>query len=387
MTLSSLSENILANLIAMLIIATLTYVIIYLRMSAFSRFIRPIFRPWKRVFALHHIHIDQVVKEQQSSFHSPITNEERGILIRFYRMRNQSRLFNGRSVRLDGLTFHNVQNNEWDNTKEHLVTARISEVDFYDFIATNLTAFPANEPVRSFPQQMAALIRSIRSFTIVQQVMAAVKRNGKPRTVQDVLANRSLANIVAVSVLMIDSTGRLGIVKRSQQVAVSSGHFGATCAGTVSHNDLNAEDPFLSCALREIYEELHITLSELHFDGIVVPKQKMQPILLYHAHLERTWEELFTEIQEARDFSFENQAFYAVPLQQAMPFTAHAHMTDAAAYQVWQYARQNGFQKSWLRCLLTPINKENLLLPWRGCCHNGQVLTIDSLHCKQETKM
>jgi 8-oxo-dGTP pyrophosphatase MutT (NUDIX family) len=106
-----------------------------------------------------------------------------------------------------------------------------------------------------------------------------------PPTVAGVLQNRALANIVAISVLIVDSEGKIGIIKRTKNVAISSGNFGMACAGTVNEMDFLTEDPFLACAMREIREECNIEVHQIHFDGIVVPKQKMQPIFHYHAEM------------------------------------------------------------------------------------------------------
>jgi hypothetical protein len=50
----------------------------------------------------------------------------------------------------------------------------ISLVDFYNFIATNLTVYPANAPIRSFRKQMATVVRSFRLFTVMDQVIGEV---------------------------------------------------------------------------------------------------------------------------------------------------------------------------------------------------------------------
>ncbi|SHF22155.1 hypothetical protein SAMN05444392_1117 [Seinonella peptonophila] len=380
MSITSVSENVIANIIALMIIGFTTYFFIYIRMSGISQSFRRLRPPKKRVFYLDQIQITDVVRDEHTDFISPITHKEREILIKFYASRNQARLFNGRSVRLDQLIFtsnhkedHNL--NQLDPPRS-LVKAKISQVDFFDFISTNLTAYPSNEPVRSFRQQLAAVFRSIGSFAIIQQVTNDVKKHGRPKDVLDALNNRSLANIIAVSILIIDTQGRIGIVKRTTRVAISSGNYGTTCAGTVGSDDYSETDPFITCAIREIKEELNLEFTSLNFDGIAVPKQKMQPIFLYHVHTDKTWEELFPIIQEARDFSFETAAFYAVPIDQAITFVAHSKMTDTAAFQIWHFARLNGYEKNWFSALLSLPKRNEYLLPWRGCCQQSQSISI-----------
>ena len=62
---------------------------------------------------------------------------------------------------------------------------------------------------------------------------AAVYRYQR-RDFNQILAIDELANIVAVSVLLQDSTGRYLIVHRGNKVAISSGNFATSCAGSVS---------------------------------------------------------------------------------------------------------------------------------------------------------
>ncbi|MBA4496561.1 NUDIX hydrolase [Paenactinomyces guangxiensis] len=350
-------KYVVANLITFIMIGFSAYFVLYYRMSGINQNLRRLIHPKRRVFALHNLQITSINRLETSNFLSPISEYEREILVKLHAARNGSNPHNGTSIRLDGLT-------SVSNDKQQ-VTAHISKVGFFDFIATNLTAYPANAPILSFRSQVAAAVRSFRSFGIIQQVVNETQKYGQPTKVEDVLENRSLANIIAVSILIIDSTGRIGIVERTTRVAVSSGNYGATCAGTVSNVDFDCENPFLSCSLREIKEELNLDLESLNFDGIVVPKQKMQPIFLYHASIDQTWEELLPVIQEARDISFETQAFYAVPVDQAITFASHSRMTDTAAYQIWRYAVQNSHSHRWYTTLLFPFDLSRYLVPWK----------------------
>ncbi|MFC7443157.1 NUDIX hydrolase [Laceyella putida] len=350
--------NVVANLVTALIFGVSAYIILYIRMSGITQTIRRVIHPKQRVFALHDLKINGINRLEVSKFLSPLSEHERDILVKFHAARNGSNPHNGSSIRLDGIS--PVSNDK----KEY--TAHISKVGFFDFIATNLTAYPANAPIRSFRSQMATLMRSFRTFGLIQQVVNEVHKYGEPKKVEDVLENRSLANIISVSVLIVDATGRIGIVERTNKVAVSSGNFGATCAGTVGDVDFDADNPFESCGLREIKEELNLDLERLHFDGIVVPKQKMQPIFLYHASIDQTWEELFPIMEQARDISFETQAFYAVPVEDIIKFASHTRMTDTAAYQVWQYAVKNGQDNNWYKTLLLPFDVKRYLIPWNS---------------------
>lgn len=350
MSVAGILENVVSNLLSAFVVGIVAYLILYIRMSGVTQSVRRLIHPNERVLFLDNKSYEEIRKSDVSPFHSPITKHERNLLVGFYGRRNGSNPRNGSCVRLDKIVE--------TNNKTHL---EISLVDFYDFIATNLTVYPAYAPIRSFRRQIATMIRSFRLFTTMDQVTGEVKKYGSPEKVTDVLQNRALANIVAISVLMIDSEGKIGIVKRTKNVAISSGSFGMACAGTVNEQDFLTEDPFLSCALREVQEECNIELQQIHFDGIVVPKQKMQPIFLYHVRLDKTWEELHPEMKQAKDYAFETESLYAVPVEHSVQFAAQARMTDTAAYQIWQYASSKGHSTHWYVDMIKPLKKDAFL--------------------------
>jgi len=202
---SSVIQNIIANFVTALIVALFAYMLLYLRLSGFGQRLRKYIHPKKRVVVFPDFSIEHVVKLENSGFESPINERERDILVNFYTSRNGVRsATNGVAVRLDGLKKNGVN---------HYVP-EISKVGFHDFIATNLTVFPANAPVRSVRGQFLAINKWVSSFSILNTVSAEVKKHGKPESVADVLANRSLANIIAVSILIEDINGRVCLVKK-----------------------------------------------------------------------------------------------------------------------------------------------------------------------------
>jgi 8-oxo-dGTP pyrophosphatase MutT (NUDIX family) len=227
-----------------------------------------------------------------------------------------------------------------------------------------LTVYPDNAPIRSLRKQIATVIRSLRLFPLLDQVISEVKRVGEPTNVNDVLQNRALANIVAVSVLIVDREGKIGIVKRTKEVAISSGSYGMACAGTVNEADFASDDPFLSCVCRELQEECNLTVvpDDIQFDGIVVPTQKMQPIFLYRVELAQTWEERFPSMLAAKDYAFETDSLYAVPVAESVRFAAQARMTDTAAYHIWHYAQRQGHQQNWYLEMLRPLHKRKFVV-------------------------
>jgi hypothetical protein len=178
------------------------------------------------------------------------------------------------------------------------------------------------------------------------------------------LETPELANVIATSILIQDSTGAIGIVKRGQNVAISSGTFAATSSGSVSIEDLMQEDPIRSCVLRELKEELNIEeeLISLRMSELIISKQKMQPVALYTGEINVTFEELVGKMKQAEDFSFENQLFLKIPKEKILPFISKRVLTDASAYQLYKFAIENGESPSWFKAILKRVNVKSFLL-------------------------
>jgi hypothetical protein len=87
----------------------------------------------------------------------------------------------------------------------------------------------------------------------------------------------------------------------------------------------------------------------------------MQPIFLYHAELNETWETLYPQILQAKDYAFETESLYAVPLEQSVRFSAQVRMTDTAAYQICRYAESKGHTTNWYLDMVKPLKKETFL--------------------------
>lgn len=181
---------------------------------------------------------------------------------------------------------------------------------------------------------------------------AAVYRYQR-RNFNQILAIDELANIVAVSVLLQDSTGRYLIVHRGNKAAISSGNFATSCAGSVSKEDLQDENPFIACAKRELKEELNLEC-DLKVDGVVISRQKIQPAVLLSGTLDFTFEETYDAMIAAEDFHEENSELFAVPREKFVGIVKHYQFTDIAAYQL------AGGVKHWI--LRIPVNIQNYKL-------------------------
>lgn len=65
---------------------------------------------------------------------------------------------------------------------------------------------------------------------------------------------------------------------------MSSGVYGVSATGSLEECDLLKPNPFLSCANRELEEELYLSV-DLVFTGLVASRQKLQPVALFYGKL------------------------------------------------------------------------------------------------------
>lgn len=298
--------------------ATLAYLLCYyVQRSKFMKNLRRLVRPQNRVF-VHKGAISGFRVNEKSRFHRLLNEEEQQIILSQDAKR---KLFNGESVRLDAI--------EADGT------VVLSEVGFFDFMTTNLVIKPASRSKRSAFSSLYATLFSSQvkeAKSLERKVKAAIY--GQPRrSFDDVIAIDELANIVTVSVSLEDSTGRVLIVRRGHKVAISSGNFATSCTGSVADSDLTEVNPFLSCAKRELKEELDLDC-ELQLESIVISKQKLQPAVLFSVKLDCTFEEVHQRMINAPDFNEENSELFAVPKDRLAAVVKRYQFTDVAAFQL-----------------------------------------------------
>ncbi len=314
----SVGQDVAANLVTLVIVGGLVMAASFTRVAGLPRWPRRWMAPTKRVYRLDTPPPEGCTLVPTTPFRNPVRGDERQRLVDWYAQRMHTAPTNGEVMRLDGIQ-------PWT----------LSAVDFYDFLSTNLTAFGSNWPSASWAQHWQSWWHWWGVFPLVQRVRGTT---GMPQSGEEALMNQHLANPLAVSVLLQDCTGRWGIVVRSQDVAVASGQWATTVAGTVGRRDLADANPVRACASRETLEEIGLTLEAWHWDGLVVARQKMQPVALVSGRVARTWEELLPLMRTARDWHFENAAFYAVPPECLKALARQVRLTDAAAYHCHMHA-------------------------------------------------
>lgn len=282
-------------------------------MKNLRRFINPSNRVFKSPRK-----ITRVVVAPTSNYHPLLTVDQQKLILSQDGKRN---LFNGDTVRMDKLSEDG--------------TATLSKVHFFDFMTTNLVVKPASRTKRTALSNLYATLFSDDMKEVLRlerKVKAAVYAYPR-KNFDQIIAVNELANIVTVSVLLRDSTGRYLIVHRGSKVAVSSGSFATSCAGSLAPEDLNEDNPFLACTRRELKEELNIDC-DLMIKDLVISKQKLQPAVLISGTIDSTFETLYPTMLQAQDFHEENSELYAIPAPMLPGIVKHYQFTDVAAYQL-----------------------------------------------------
>lgn len=262
----------------------------------------------------------KVSQNWTSLFQRPFSISERAQIINIYLEKNNVDAFNGKAVRLDKIK--NLGETTFLN---------ISMIDFYDFLSTTMVY-----------KQKASLItfcedhNRLKEKELIENYCRSIEGIESNSSFEKIITQNDVSNIIAVSILVEDSNGDVGIVHRSEKVAVSSGVFGVTVTGVLDELDFLEEDPFTACAKRELKEELNINVDSLDFDELVMSKQKLQPIVLFNLKLDQTWKDLLPSIKMAEDFKKEAQGFFAVPVSKLSDLLASETFSEAAAYQIWK---------------------------------------------------
>lgn len=252
------------------------------------------------------------VRHDPSPFVPTLDGAERDELVRAH-LDSQAEAWDGPVVRLD-----------------RLEPFEVSVVGFFDLLATNIALFTDGARMRTYAgrERINLLAERVRR--------EAFGDAGAPATVEALLGNRRLANVVAVSVLAVDPGSRAVLARRGRGAAISSGLWSATAGGSVEPGDLDAVDPFAAAARREAAEELGADLGELRPLGLVFPAAKPQPIACYAAEIESA-DELASNARPGSDHT----ALTVVALAEVGPvedFLARHGATAATAWSMWQEA-------------------------------------------------
>lgn len=216
-----------------------------------------------------------------SPFRSPITAAERDRLVDFYQRLSLTTTWNGCVVRLDRLE----------------PALEVSVVEFWDLVATNLTAYFSSTSVLSLPASVSAMYQWVRLRPLINKVVTAARptRRRLPPAAE-LLANSHLANVAGVAVLVSDPSNRCLVTQHQRHRVTARGAWFPTAIGTVEVADLDSQDPFRHAALRILDHHAHLVPTRLTLQAVVLPRRNLQPYFCFSAAVDRPFEELVPEL-------------------------------------------------------------------------------------------
>jgi len=331
------AEDVIADLLTAAALGSVTVATAYWRFSGHFDRLRQLLRPvlpTRQVVVAAGEGLDTTDPHlnDPSPFRSPITSAERDRLVDFYQRLSLTTTWNGRVVRLDQLE----------------PKLEVSVVEFWDLVATNLTAYFSSTSVLSLPASISAMYQWVRLRQLINKVVNAARptRRHLPSATA-LLANSHLANVAGVAVMVSDPSNRCLVTQRQRNRATARGAWFPTAIGTVEVADLDAQDPFRHAALRILDHHAHLTPTMLALRAVVLPHRNLQPHFCFYGTVGRTFEEVVPELHSRADGHPNPDALSSAVCYQLLDITDPARIvrfcrtpqqSQTAAYLLWQAA-------------------------------------------------
>jgi len=256
--------------------------------------------------------------KQETKFVSLFSDADKNKLIEiYYRSNKNKNIFNGISVRLDKATLDDQE-----------ATLEISKINYFDLIVSNILCFNLKRWLDNCLNEEEIYFCNNK----INEIKDKVKIHKK---FEDIINNEYISNIMAVSVLIEDKNGKIGITKRSSSLNISSGLVSTTATGSVDGEDFNANDPLTNCVKKEVLEELGIKVEEIELKGISISKTKLQPIVLFDARINESWEDIIDKIKMAKDYKNEVEDFLSISISDIPELLNNNELSDATRYHIY----------------------------------------------------
>lgn len=230
--------------------------------------------------------LDDNNNELITNYQSLLTTDEKSIIIEHYRTFKKGNLHNGYCVRLEDM-YNDILN--------------ISLITFYDFVITTAIRLDFN----SFYNYLKD-IKDEKALKIVHKLYDYFK-SLKINSFKDVIKQNNLANVLAISLMVKCSDDRYLIVQRNNKNILGNGIYSVSVTGAVDGLDFESSNPIISCAWRELYEELGLMVDENDFTikELAMGKMKKQPTAIVNVSTLLDSKSIITQSKYAKDFNKE----------------------------------------------------------------------------------
>lgn len=231
---------------------------------------------------------------EDSSYVSIWSEEEEIILMNLIRRVFNRDYSNNECVRLDSVS-----------SSGSVTELILSKSPFYSFLLTNFLLInmgrlldSANESEKSLLERFSSKTESYAEFS----------------TLEDVISEKSLSNLLAVSCVIRDLKNRVLLIRRNYSTGIADGFLSVSVTGSVEGVDLDFGDPVVSCCKRETEEELGFEFSpdcKFTLKKIVCGRKKLQPIALVDVVVPNL-EDVTDSLKFCKGFSEENSEYIVV---------------------------------------------------------------------------
>ncbi|MGC8627073.1 MAG: hypothetical protein ACP5VR_05855 [Acidimicrobiales bacterium] len=351
------AEDVIADLLTAAAIGSVTVATAYWRFSGHLERLRQILHPvlptsQVLVATGHGFSTKAPQRNDPSPFRSPIGPAERDRLVEFYQRLSLTTTWNGRVVRLDQLE----------------PVLEVSVVEFWDLVATNLTAFFSSTSVLSLPASVSAMYQWVQLRPLINKVLAAARPNGRHvPSAAALLANSHLANVAGVAVLVTDPSKHCLVTQRQRNRMTARGAWSPTGVGTVEAADLKEQDPFHGAAMRILDRHAHITPTSLTLQAVIFPRRNLQPYFCFSGAVDVAFQELVPGLCQRADGPPSTVRYRLLDLTDPLTivrFCRTPQQSQTAAYLVWragcQEVGEDALLRAWRHRLMHAISPRRL---------------------------
>lgn len=164
---------------------------------------------------------------------------------------------------------------------------------------------------------------------LVNYIANNVAINDKP-------LNKYRSNVIAMSVIVTDSEGKVLTTQRSGDVVIGKNISSVSTTGTPNLKDFGVEGKF-GCAKRKLKADLNVDISKCTFKytGVFVGANKKQPVILVNCFYDGDIDEIIGKAQLAEDYHKKIKYASVHKLATASMVLTTGGATEAARYHMY----------------------------------------------------
>jgi len=261
------------------------------------------------------------MQKQPSTYISPLPKAARDQLITTY-------------ARLHGRSVHNGATLNLTNVRvqSDTLSLTVSVLDFFDFLM--FTIF--RKPQQAIATQLIQHGYSDLAKTCMG-LPAYYRALTNPITSLSQLVHEpELPTPLAVSVVVHTTDDFYLLVRRPMATAIGAGYMSVSATGGLEPKDLRSSNPITTCAARELWEELGITVppEQMSLQFLAAGTTKLQPAILLQAAVPYSAQAIIRTAQQAIDYNQEVAEIIPVNKKLLQPMLQQYTFTELGKFHL-----------------------------------------------------